>query len=272
MRIISVAFITCLIAFPARVPWADMTDPQAAQMQAADIVILGEVHDNPEHHLGQALQIRQLAPRAVVFEMLSPEQAEQMNTDPRNDLSGLGQRIGWNDAGWPDFEMYRPVFEALGDTPVIGAALPRGQVRAAFDTGAAAVFGADAARFGLDQPLPPAQHDARTLLQFNAHCDAMPIDMMGGMIEAQRLRDAQFSAATLSALNQYGGPVVVITGNGHARKDWGMPAMIARAAPQITVFSLGFVETPADPADPRYDATVITAAAARPDPCAAFHK
>ena len=270
MRIISFVVTNWLIAFPAQVAWADLTDAQAALMQAADVVILGEVHDNPEHHLGQGRLIRQLAPRAVVFEMLSPVQAAQINNDTRSDLQGLGRRIGWNNAGWPDFEMYRPVFEALGDAPVIGAALPREQVRAAFETGAAAVFGTDGSRFGLDQPVPTAQQDTRANLQFDAHCAAMPMGMMDGMIEAQRLRDAQFSAATLAAMEQFGSPVVVITGNGHARKDWAMPAMIARAAPQVAVFSVGFVESPADPADPRYDATVVTIAASRPDPCAAF--
>jgi hypothetical protein len=36
--------------------------------------------------------------------------------------------------------------------------------------------------------------------------------------------------------------VVIITGNGHARTDWGVPALLAVAAPDVTVFALGQFE------------------------------
>lgn len=270
MRFTRFSILAGLLAFAPHGAKAEFTADQSARMRTADIVILGEVHDNPAHHRGQAEIINRLAPRAVVFEMLSPQQARQVNQSPRDDLTQLAQAIGWNAAGWPDFDIYRPVFEALGDVPVAGAALPREAVRAAFDGGAAAVFGADAARFGLDEALPPAQQDMRETLQLNAHCAAMPLAMMGGMIEAQRLRDAQFAATALTALDQYGGPIVVITGNGHARRDWAVPFMIGLAAPDVQVFSVGFVEQPAQDNDPRFDATRITAPAPRPDPCINF--
>lgn len=266
MRIGSTILSACLAVLAA----GPASAGDAPRIQAADIVILGEVHDNPEHHLGQARIISEIAPKAVVFEMLSPDQAEQINTDSRSDLDELSRRIGWAEAGWPDFALYLPIFEALGQRPVVGAALPRDRVRAAFDQGAAAVLGAQAGRFGLDIALPPAEQEAREALQFAAHCEAMPMELMGGMVEAQRLRDAQFSATALGALATHGAPVVVVTGNGHARKDWAMPALIAKAAPETTVHVVGFVETPADGDDPRYDTTVVTAAADRPDPCAAF--
>jgi uncharacterized iron-regulated protein len=47
----------------------------AAQAGDAMIVILGEVHDNPAHHVVQAEAIAALNPRAVVFEMLSAQDA-----------------------------------------------------------------------------------------------------------------------------------------------------------------------------------------------------
>lgn len=221
MRIISALLASFLPL--AGIALADGSADDVARMRAADIVILGEVHDNPDHHAGQARLIEAISPVAVVFEMLSPEQAAEVNADGRDDLDALGHRIGWAEAGWPDFLLYHPVFAALGQTPVVGAALPRDRVRAAFEDGAAAVFGPDAPRFGLDQPLAKSQQDARNALQFAAHCAAMPMALMAGMVEAQRLRDAQFSAAALQALATHGAPVVVIVGNGHARKDWGCP-------------------------------------------------
>jgi uncharacterized iron-regulated protein len=106
-------------------------------------------------------------------------------------------------------------------------------------------------------------------MQMSAHCDALPADMLPGMVAAQRLRDAHFSRVTLQALDETGGPVVVITGNGHARKDWGMPVYLAAAAPEVTVRTLGqFEDAPA--ADAPFDVTLFSSAAERPDPCLAF--
>src|SRR6056297_2182778 len=88
----------------------------------ADVVVLGEVHDNPEHHLWQADSLRSLAPSAVVFEMLTPEQAGRITPELRADLDALGDAIGWDESGWPDFALYQPVFEALGAAEIHGAA------------------------------------------------------------------------------------------------------------------------------------------------------
>lgn len=243
----------------------------APPIGAADVVILGEVHDNPEHHRIQAGYITRLAPRAVVFEMLTPEQAAMVRITPGTDFAALADRLGWAGSGWPDFALYQPVFETLEGIAVFGAALPRDTVRAAFAKGAAAVFGTDAARFGLDRPLPADQLATRRQMQFDAHCGAMPLDTMGGMVEAQRLRDAAFARTTLSALAETGGPVVLITGNGHARTDWAVPHMIAQAAPGVAVFSVGLTEKGADGPAP-FDRRQITAPAPRPDPCARFGK
>ena len=246
-------------------------DEQRARLMAADIVLLGEVHDNPAHHEGQGALLRMIAPRAVVFEMLTPEMADWVAARDVGDLDSLDRAIGWTESGWPPMVSYGPVFEALGAAAIVGAAVPRDAVRAAFAEGAAAVFGAEAARYGLTDPLPEAERAVRTDLQFEAHCRAMPRGMMDGMIEAQRLRDARFAQAALDALRTHGGPVAVIAGHGHVRRDWGMPALIALAAPDVTVVSVGFLEDPAPAADARFDITFVTAPAPRGDPCAAFN-
>ena len=251
---------------------ADLTPQQLALLAGADIVILGEDHDNPHHHEGQGALLRRIAPAAVVFEMLTPEMARRVTDRGDMPLAALGEAIGWEAAGWPPITLYAPVFEALGDRPVIGAALPRGEVRRAFEEGAAAVFGTDAPSFGLDQPLPPAEQAAREEMQFEVHCQAMPREMMGGMVEAQRLRDAYFARATLAALDRHGAPVAVITGNGHARRDWGMPASLARAAPQVTVVSVGFAAAQPAAGEAVYDITLLAPPVERDDPCAAFDR
>lgn len=255
------------LALPAFADAPVLDEDTLAAMAQADVILLGETHDNGLHHQGQAAVIEALNPTAVVFEMLSPAQAEMVNADV-GDVAGLGTRIGWEDAGWPDFALYQPIFEALGDAEGVGMALPRDQVRAAFGDGAAAIFGEGAARYGLTTALPDAEQATREQMQFDAHCEAMPLEMMTGMVEAQRLRDAHFAQVTLQALADHGAPVVVIVGNGHVHTDWGMPVYLNRVAPDVPTYAFAFVEGPQN--GTAFDSTLTTPAPDRGDPCAAF--
>jgi len=245
----------------------------AEPLPRADVLVLGEVHDNAAHHAWQAAAVAEVAPAALVFEMLLPEQAAEVTPELVGDPVALEAALGWEARGWPDFAMYHPIFAAAPEAAVVGGDLPRDAVRRALGEGAAAVFDAlfpgEAARFGLGEPLPGAEQAEREAGQARAHCDALPEAMLPGMVEAQRLRDAALARAAAEAYALTGGPVVVITGTGHARTDWGMPAALARAAPALTVYSVGQFE--ADPgAGAPFDRVRVTGAVERPDPCDAF--
>ncbi|WP_366191467.1 ChaN family lipoprotein [Meridianimarinicoccus marinus] len=252
-------------AFEGTPPPVDSIDLPDAQ-----IVLLGEVHDNGAHHDRQAAALKGMEPAAVVFEMLTPAQADVLADSP---LSGeaLAEALDWDGSGWPDFSLYEPVIEAARATRVYGMAVPRADLGAVFDGGAAAAFGPEAARFGLDQPLPDDEQAAREEAQFAAHCEALPREMLPGMVEAQRFRDAVFARTILQALVDTGGPVAVIAGNGHVRKDWGIPVYLSHAAPEVTVLSVGQVERQGRlPDDAPYDLWILSAPAERDDPCAVF--
>jgi uncharacterized iron-regulated protein len=235
----------------------------------AQIVVLGEVHDNPAHHRNQSRAVAALHPRALVFEMLSPEAAARATPEARASAETLRAALGWDASGWPDFAMYYPVFEAAPEAAIRGAALPRAALLAAMTEGAAAAFGPDAARFGLTAPLAPEVQAELEAEQMEAHCNALPPERMAGMVAAQRLRDAAFARAALAALAETGGPVAVIAGSGHARADFGIPALLRLAAPGVSVLALGQVEAPADPVQP-FDQWIVTEPAPREDPCAVF--
>ncbi len=256
-----------LAALPAAARGIDAAD--LYDLPAADIVLLGEVHDNPAHHAHQAIAVEALNPTAVVFEMLSPDQAARVTPRLLASEEALGAVLGWEASGWPDFAMYYPVFVAAGEAAIIGAAAPRADVRAASEAGAGTIFGAEAGRFGLDAPLPAPQQMLREAGQLMAHCNALPAEALPGMVEAQRLRDGWLARAALAALEDTGGPVVVITGNGHARADWGVPALLTVAAPDVRVLSLGQFEDAAE-ARPPFDLWLVTDPVDRPDPCAVF--
>ena len=258
--------ILAFMATPAAA--ASISAAELVDLPDADVVILGEVHDNPAHHQHQAAVIRALRPTAVIWEMLTADQAARMPED-RRDPVAVAQALAWDGTGWPDFALYQPIVEAAGRAAHYGAGVPRVQARRAFAEGAAAVFGRDALVFGLHTDLAASEQAQREALQFDAHCQAMPLDMMSGMVEAQRLRDASLAHATILALRDSGGPVVVITGNGHARTDWGVPAILRQADPDVRVVSVGQLEGSAGDAEP-WDFWIITEPHPRGDPCAAF--
>jgi uncharacterized iron-regulated protein len=239
--------------------------PAAAQ----DVAILGEVHDNPAHHAEQAAQVSRLQPAAIVFEMLSEAQADRVTPALRGDAEALGAALGWAESGWPDFSMYHPIFTAAPEAAIYGALVPRDAARAVFDAGPAEAFGPEAARYGLDRTLDPVEQATREAMQMAAHCDALPEDMLPGMVAVQRLRDAVLARAVIRALEETGGPVAVITGNGHARRDWGVPAVLSEVAPDLDVWVLGQTEEDR-PLEGGFDTVKSAPAAERPDPCAAF--
>lgn len=269
MRIVFAALSACLIALPSAA--REIGPADLVHLPAADVVILGEVHDNPTHHANQAAAVAAIRPKALVFEMLTPEQAARAIGVGRKDAAALEKALGWKGTGWPDFSLYAPIFAAAPRAQIYGAALPVAQVRAAVKEGAAKPFGKDAARYGLTTLLPEAQQKEREADQMRDHCDALPPRLLPGMVAAQRLRDAAFARAVIQAYDQSGGPVVLITGSGHARKDWGVPAALAKAAPGLKVLSVGQIEGAPDAAEP-FDLWLTTPPTPRPDPCEAFRK
>jgi uncharacterized iron-regulated protein len=269
-RIFSTAIGAAVLA--ASYVWAggcSASEPTPAA-RAADIVFLGEQHDNPTHHAVQAAWVSALQPKALVFEMLTAEQAERITSDNRTDEYGLEAVLEWNASGWPDFSMYFPIFAAAPEAEIRGAGVPRSQIGDLMQQDLTSVLGVEiSARFGMDQPLPRTQQETREALQASAHCDALPPEMLPMMVDVQRLRDAALAQAALDAFSETGGPVVVITGNGHAREDWGAPFMVRLAMPDIAVFSLGQGEEGQAPQG-GFDVVVDGPAVDRGDPCDAF--
>ncbi len=257
-----------LLLIPCGLHAADLSVPPDAE-----IIVLGEVHDNPAHHAEQARLVAHIRPSAVVWEMLSSEQWTAAEGVDLTQSAVLGEALGWDAAGWPDFSMYHPIFLAAAGASHIPASVPRDKLRQAMAEGAlAALPPQPQGLFDVARALPALTAEdqaAREAEQDAAHCKALPADLLPGMVEAQRLRDAFMAVAALEALAQHGPPVIIITGSGHARTDVGIPAMIRGARPDVMLWSLGQLEADPGPGAP-YDAILVTAPTPRDDPCAAF--
>lgn len=239
------------------------------ELQNTSIALIGEIHDNPAHHENQERMLQAMKPAAIVFEMLTELQAAKVVPGLVNDFEALKTALDWHNSGWPDFSLYYPLFASAPKARVYGAQVPREQLNGVVMSDGPIDFGPETKRFGLDTPLPEEQLFSRLALQRSAHCDALPETMLPGMVRAQRLRDASLAREVLKALTETGGPVAVITGNGHARRDWGVPAMLGAADPELDIFVVGQTEDDM-PLDGGFDVVISAPAQPREDPCKAF--
>ncbi len=262
------------------------------RLAAARFVMLGEKHDNPDHHRLQAWLIEELLDEgrrpAVALEMLTGAQAPALNDYLANhpgDAFGLGAAVGWARSGWPDYATYEPVFQAAldGGAPVLPANLPRATIQAIVKEGMGALGPERLRALGLNEAMPRAFNAAMRTEIIEGHCYKLPASMIDPMAAAQTARDAHMAGVLLrgSAAGDRDG-AVLITGAGHARTDHGVPYHLRRRAPGTTVMSVGFVETEDLENDPTayaarfaaerlpFDAVWFTAQAERDDPCGTF--
>jgi uncharacterized iron-regulated protein len=247
-------------------------------LRGADIVILGEIHDDPVHHARQARLVRAIEPGGIAFEMVpaASEEGIRVFREQGGSAGRIGPAIGWKRLGWPSWGMYAPVFEAAGPAYIAGGGVSKARLLDAFSRGAAVAYGNGAEGLGLDQPLAPEVQAAAEDEMIASHCNQLPREAASGMVEAQRLRDAAFTAATIRAYAAGGTRAVLITGAGHARTDRGVPVYLKRELPDLAVISVGMVEL-ADGEDPRatamalpYDYVWFSDPVDRGDPCAGF--
>ena len=105
----------------------------------SSFILLGEKHDNKDHHLLQARLIRELTEHgrrpAVVCEMIpeaKQEVLDKFHGKNSHDSKALGKALGWDVSGWPDWSMYQPVADAAmaKHLAMYGAALSKPAVRA----------------------------------------------------------------------------------------------------------------------------------------------
>jgi uncharacterized iron-regulated protein len=116
-------------------------------LAGARYVLLGEKHDNPDHHALQARMIGVLAASgrkpAVAFEMLTPTQARTLARHLAarpGDVAGVPEAVSWKASGWPAWEMYEPIVRAALDAglTIVAANLDDADLRSASRRGVAA--------------------------------------------------------------------------------------------------------------------------------------
>jgi uncharacterized iron-regulated protein len=243
------AALACSAQAATRLPAS--ADALAQAMQGARVVLLGEVHDNAVQHALRAQALRKLvesgARPAIAFEQFdrgAQEAIERARRErPRDADYLIAQGKGVPSWRWDLYKPYIALALEYG-LPVVAANLAS----------------SDAMKIAMGSTAPDspatllrAQEDAVR----RGHCDLLPPDAIPGMARAQVARDRTLAQAIAPYTSR---GVVLLTGNGHARKDIGVPHWLS--APST---SIALLEDDEDAAG--FDYYVVTERADRPDPC-----
>lgn len=233
-------------------------------MANAQVIYLGERHDNPYHHQAQRLLLRELIQMgkkpALGFEFFSQEQTGWLMhatqgkpsalhkpttpATPREALSALRKQLGWEDN--PDWEHYVGLLELAREhrLPVFGADLPRATRLRLTRPGRHDLYAVERiglVNTGLDHP------DYRLLMEdklSRSHCGAASKELLARLYDTWLARNDAMANAIVTMRRDLPSdqPVVVILGAGHVEHGMGVFERVAHLAPTLRQFNLGLVE------------------------------
>jgi uncharacterized iron-regulated protein len=237
-------------------------------LRASDVVLLGELHDNPHHHQRRGALVAELGRGTVV---VAEHLVRGAQVAPGADLRLRLEAAGFDSKAW-GWPLFRPLFAPMlgAGLPVLGGNAPLALVRRVAREGPAA-WPADLRQRIEAAPLSAGAQAALDRALLDGHCGHLSAARLPAMRAAQRVRDASMAQAVLDARAQGGRPVVLLAGNGHVRLDHGVAAMLRAADPTLHVASVVFGEPGWVVGDWPATALWLTPAARRDDPCAGLH-
>ena len=240
-----------------------------------DFILLGEVHNHPDHHILQSNVINSLVNSglrpSVVLEMLAIESwKDQPQTwEKAQELQTLANML--ND-GWP-WDLYRPILNTI--------------VHHRLNLYAGNISSEELQHWANDQPTfdkniaeknySYTEENFKTLKKdiIESHCGQANEGLVQFMSRAQMQRDF----VMVNALMDKQRPVVFIAGSGHIRTDYAVPMQLRRKYNQTSYLSVAYVPVQEEMLDPQeylrdnfnlYDIVYFTPRHTNEDPCEKF--
>jgi len=218
-------------------------------------VIVGEQHDNRDHHHVQLWLLQALGERrpqgSLLLEMLTPDQQSRVDAVRQSSKrpADLPAALAWQ-SGW-DWDLYGPIvrFALSQPYPLLAANLDASQVRS--------FYTAPPPLSGTHSNAPSVKNELLKQIS-DSHCGLLPAAQMPAMLVVQQQRDRRMADRLLAAP----APSMLLAGAYHARKDVGVPVhvqdlngespqvlLLAEQGSEVTAVMADYVwYTPAQPA------------------------
>jgi uncharacterized iron-regulated protein len=205
-----------------------------ARLAESSRLIVGEQHDNRDHHQLQLWLLQVLGERrpqgSLLLEMLTPDQQPRVDSVRHAPAlpTDLSDALAWQ-SGW-DWNLYGPIvgFVLTQPYPLLAANLDRLEVRA---------FYAKPPTLRGSRSNAPAVKDELLAQISDSHCGLLPESQMPAMLAVQQQRDRRMAERLMAAPM----PSLLFAGAYHARKDVGVPIHVLdlgeRGAPTVLMLA-----------------------------------
>lgn len=225
-------------------------DELSVNLLSARYLLLGEKHDNADHHALQLAVLNYLVDAGVVdsvsFEMMDETVRERLidiQLQENLSLPELSAYLLWDEEGW-DWDFYGPLVEAVyrAGIPLAAGNINQETVGLVYgDENAIDVTGIldDQAQVQLELDID------------ESHCGMLPASQFPAMVRVQQARDRQMARSLRPPAE--GQIAVLVAGNYHVRQDLGVPNYLTAREPSMPreqVISLAFLEVQEDVLDP----------------------
>lgn len=210
------------------------------QLASAERLLIGEQHDNLKHHQAQFWLLQQLhqhrPQRSLVLEMLRVDQQPLIADLSPNDtacLSCLAEKLRWQ-KGW-NWSFYGETVQAalMQKTHLVAANLTREEVDTLMQ-GAEPLKGFRSTEAAVKRQL------ATLIATQHGMTSGENGEMIRKMVEVQQFRDRRMAEKVLQATL----PVLLIAGNHHINRQFGVPLHLTDLAPTRPVINVLLGDNP----------------------------
>lgn len=217
-----------------------------AGLRDARFLLLGEKHDNADHHRLQLSVLESLiaadAVSGAAFEMIDASRAPKLEGMAEREFAGEEELRTWLewDEGW-EWEFYSPLLRSSLDAglPLAAANIAEDAVMDIYQ--------------GQGPALPEGIFEQTAMDKLYAdidesHCGLLPESQFPAMVRVQQTRDLAMAEA-LRSLADDDRAALLFAGNYHARQDLGVPNFLLALDADIgreEIVSLAFLEVEPD--------------------------
>ena len=213
-------------------------DELIAQIASKDLVFIGEVHDNPEHHLIQVQILQALidccSPVTFAMEFLQKPDQEFVDQYLRGTLSEeeFLKKADWA-GGWGyDYHLYRPIFllTKQNGNRILALNAPHESVKKVARNGLQSLDPVERHELAREIDLSDEAHHAylREIYDQHSHNQLKQFDYF---YEAQCAWEDTMAQNLAEFLRETANKVVALTGNGHIVNKFGIPNRVIRRFP-----------------------------------------
>ncbi|WP_068828196.1 ChaN family lipoprotein [Pseudomonas sp. BMS12] len=248
---------------------ARLTPEQLVERLAqAPRVLVGEQHDNPDHHALQLWLSRELGKRrpqgSVLMEMINPGQqarveqvqaATRAGQPPADAFAALAWQPNW------DWGLYGALvqYQLRQPYPLLSANLDRAEIMQ--------IYQARPILSGQASTAPAVQKELQEDIR-ESHCGLLPDSQIPAMLAVQQQRDRRMAERLATAPQ----PAMLLAGAFHVRKDLGVPLHLSDLGAGEGNVVLILAEVGKQPAAGSADYVWYTAANVPEDHCAKLRK